>query len=192
MFEEEQVRQYAQRSHRKLVNAAPQRWSGVANVLEAVIVNRAAIDGVYTAENKDSPLTGVSDEIDELYSRIKPVAQVIKCQQTYVPTGQPAVLAMAALKLTTLNVDSTLEILSPARKLAQSATGAIGGGERQASSAPRAYDSLTPVARHTRQHLLEALDRRWFDKRYKDITSEDTDYVFDLQIALHPSTADLR
>ena len=173
----------------------------MANVLEAVIVNRAAIDGVYAAESKDSPLTVVSDEIDELYSIIKPAAQVIvTCQQTYVPTGQAAVLALAALKLTTLNVDSPLDILTPARKLAQSGTDGIGGGKRPAPSAPREYGSsaprehgsLTVVARSTRQHLREAVDWRWFDKRYKDTASEDTDYVFDMQMVLHPTTADLR
>ena len=165
----------------------------MVHVLEAVIVNRAAIDGVYTAESKESPLTAVSDEIDELYSIIKPAAQIIVMyQQTYVPTGQAAVLALAALKLTTLNVDSPLDILTPARKLAQSGTDGIGGGERPASSAPREHGSLTAVARSTRQHLLEAVEWRWFDKRYKDTASEDTDYVFDMQMALHPTTADLR
>ncbi|CAM9895380.1 unnamed protein product [Scytosiphon promiscuus] len=193
VFEEEQVLQYAQCSHRKLVNAAPQRWSGVANVMEAVIVNRSAIDGVYTAESKDSPLTAISNEIDELYSIIKPAAEVIvKCQKTYVPTGQAAVLALAALKLTTLNVRSPLEILTPAPKRAQGGTGGIGGGERPASSAPRQHSLLTAVARDTREHLLHSVDWRWFDKRYKDTASEDTDYVFDMQMALHPTTADLR
>ncbi|CAB1117212.1 unnamed protein product [Ectocarpus sp. CCAP 1310/34] len=66
IFEQEQVRQYAQCYHRKLVNAAPQRWSGVTNVLEAVIVNRAAVNAVYTTEGKDSPLTSLTNEIDEL------------------------------------------------------------------------------------------------------------------------------
>lgn len=74
IFEEEQVRHYKQCSHRKLVNAAPQRWSGVANVLETVIVNRVAIDAVYTSKSQDSPLTIVSNEVDELHSVIKPAA----------------------------------------------------------------------------------------------------------------------
>ncbi|CAB1104439.1 unnamed protein product [Ectocarpus sp. CCAP 1310/34] len=178
IFEEEQVQQYAQCYHRKLVNAAPQRWSGVTNVLEAVIVNRAAIDGVYTAEGKDSPLTSLTEEIDELYSIIKPAAQVIvKCQQTSVPTGQVAVLALAALKLITLNVDSPLEILTPARKLAQAETSGIGGGERPATSTPREHSLSTGVAKGTRQHICESVDWWWFDKRYKSAESQDTDYV---------------
>ncbi|CAM9719895.1 unnamed protein product, partial [Laminaria digitata] len=138
-------------------------------------------------------LTPVRKEIDELYSLIKPAAQVIvSCQQTYVPTGQAAVLALAALKLTTLNVNSPLDILTPARKLAQGGTEGIGGGERPVSSAPREHDSLTDVARNTRRHLGEAIDWRWFNKRYKGTASKDTDYVFDFQMALHPTTADLR
>ena len=192
IFEDEQVRQYALCSHRKLVNAAPQRWSGVAGVLEAVIVNRAAIDGVYAAESKNSPLTPVINEINELYSIIKPAAQVIvTCQQTHVPTGQTAVLALATLKLTTLNAAAPLDILTPARKLAQGATGGIGGGDQPASRAAREPSSLTAVARDTRQHLLEAVSWRWFDIRYKDDASEDTDYLFDMQMLLHPHSADL-
>ncbi|CAB1100899.1 unnamed protein product [Ectocarpus sp. CCAP 1310/34] len=144
IFEEEQVRQYAQCYHRKLVNAAPQRWSGVTNVLEAVIVNRPAIDGVYAAEGKHSPLTSLTDEIDELHYIIKPAAQVIV------------------------------------------------SGERPATSTPREHSLLTGVARGTRQHMCESVDWRWFDKRYKSAKSQDTDYVFDMQMALHPTTADLR
>ncbi|CAN0016946.1 unnamed protein product [Scytosiphon promiscuus] len=193
VFQEEQARQFTQCSHRKLVNAAPQRWSGVANVLEAAIVNLGPIQSVYAAESKECPLTAVSKEIVELYSLIKPAAQVIvQCQQTFVPTGQAAVLSLAALKLTTLNVDSPLAILTPARKLSQSGTAGIGGGEQAASSALREHSSLSEVARTTRQHLREAIDWRWFDKRYKSVEDEDTDYVFDFQMALHPTTADLQ
>ncbi|CAB1101835.1 unnamed protein product [Ectocarpus sp. CCAP 1310/34] len=124
------VMEHIRKSPRAKVSFAVVIGCGVTNVLEAVIVNRAAIDGVYTTEGKDSPLTSLTDEIDELFSIIKPAAQVIvKCQQTSVPTVQLAVLALAALKLTTLNVDSPLEILTPARKLAQAGTSGIGGRE---------------------------------------------------------------
>ena len=164
----------------------------MANVLEAIIVNRAAIGGMYTAENKDSPLTSISKEIDELYSTIKPAAQVIvKCQQTHVPTGPTAVFSMAALKLTTLNPDAPLDILTPARKRAQGGTVGVGGGERPASSAPREHSSLTTVARDTRQVILHAVNWRWFDKHYKDTDSQDTGFLFDMQMALHPTTSNL-
>lgn len=45
IFQEEQVRHYSQCLHRKLVNAAPQRWSSVSGILEATIVNRVDIAG---------------------------------------------------------------------------------------------------------------------------------------------------
>ena len=191
IFQEEQVRQYSQCTNRKLVNAAPQRWSGVATVL-AVIVNRGAIDGMYTAENKDSPLTSISQEIDELYSIIKPAAEaIVMCQQTHVPTGTTAVLRMAALKLHTLKLHVPLDILSPARKLAQGGAAGVGGGERPASSTPREPSSLTAVARNTRELMLHAVNWRGFDKRYKDADSEKTDFLFDMQMKLHPSTANM-
>lgn len=44
------------------------------------------------------------------------------------------------------------------------------------------------MARSTRKHLLDAVDWRWFDKRYEDTASQDTDYVFDTQMAVHPDT----
>ena len=134
----------------------------------------------------------VSNEIDELYSIIKPAARaMVACQQTHVPTGQAVVLALATLKLTTLNSDAPLDILTPARKLAQGATDGIYGGEQPASRTAREPSSLTAVARDTRKHLLEAVCWRWFDKRYKDDISEDTNYLFDMQMALHPHSADL-
>ena len=101
----------------------------------------------------------MSKEIDELYSIIKPAARVIvQCQQTHVPTGQVAVFAMAALKLTTFSVDSPLGIWTPAPKLAQGGIGSIGGEERPASRAPREHSSLTVVAQGTRKHLGESVD----------------------------------
>ncbi|CAM9755873.1 unnamed protein product, partial [Hapterophycus canaliculatus] len=193
VFDEEQVRQFLQCSHRKLVNAAPQRWSGVANVLEAAIVNLSPIRSVYAAESEECPLTAVSKEVVELYSLIKPAAQVIvQCQQTSVPTGQAAVLSLAALKLTTLNVGTPLAILTPAHEMSQGGIAGIGGGEQAAASTLREHSSLSEVARITRQRLRQAIDRRWFDKRYKSEQHDDTDYVFDFQMALHPTTADLQ
>ncbi|CAB1101834.1 unnamed protein product [Ectocarpus sp. CCAP 1310/34] len=40
--------------------------------------------------------------------------------------------------------------------------------------------------------MCESVDWRRFDKRYKSAESQDTDYVFDMQMALHPTTAGLR
>ncbi|CAM9804265.1 unnamed protein product [Laminaria digitata] len=192
IFQDEQARHYSQCSHRKLVNAAPQRWCSVSNVLEAAIVHRAAIDGVYAAESKGNPLAPIMAEITELYSLIKPVADlIVKCQKTSVPTGQAALLGLAALKLTALNADLPLDILTPARKLAQGGTAGAGGGEQKATSAPRESQDLTDVTRTARARLASAIDWRFFDKRYKSTAAEKTDFLFDMQMALHPTTAGL-
>eukprot|EP00903_Cladosiphon_okamuranus_P014534 g13481.t1 len=143
IFADEQVRHYSQCSHRKLVNAAPQRWSGVSNVLEAVLVNTAAV------------------------------------------------LGLAALKLTTFNVDSPLEIRTPARKLAQGGVRGASSGEQKTSSAPKQHGDLTMVARQARAHLNQSVDWRWFKKRYHSEDARNTDFVFDMQMALHPTTAGL-
>ncbi|CAN0171774.1 unnamed protein product [Ectocarpus sp. 13 AM-2016] len=141
IFQEEQVRHFSQCLHRKLVNVAPQRWSGVSGVLEATIVNRVDIDGVYAREGSVNPLAPHENEIDELYSLIKPVAElIVTCQQTQVPTGQAAVLGLAALKLSTFNVDAQLDVLSPAR--AQGRPEGAGGGERKTTSVPRLNNHL--------------------------------------------------
>ncbi|CAM9150367.1 unnamed protein product [Ectocarpus sp. 8 AP-2014] len=190
IFTEEQLLHFSQCSNRKVVNAAPQRWSGVTSILEATVTNRAAINEVYAEEGKDSPLSPHVHEIDELYSLIQPVAEVIAtCQQTHVPTGQAAVLGLAALKLSTLNADAHLDILTPASKPTHGATEAAGGEQRTTA---RAHNDLTRVGREARERLASALNWRDFDKRYKSTVSESTDLVFDMQMGLHPCTADLQ
>ncbi|CAN0026993.1 unnamed protein product, partial [Ectocarpus fasciculatus] len=132
------------------------------------------------------------DEIEELYSLIKPVAElIVLCQQTRVPAGQAALIALATLKLTTLNVNKPLNIITPARKLAQGGTAGVGGGERKTTSAPRGPEELTSVASQARVQLEQAVHSRWFRKRYHSPETQATDYVFDMQMALHPTTAAL-
>lgn len=190
IFTEEQALHFSQCSHRKVVNTAPQRWSGVSGVLEATVTNRAAIDGVYAEEGNDSPLSLYIDEIDELYSLIEPVAELIAtCQQTHVPTGHAAVLGLATLKLSTLNADAPLHILTPTRKPTQGGTEGVGGEE---GTTARAHNDLTRVGREVREHLASALNWRDFDKRYKSTVSERTGLVFDMQMGLHPRTAGLQ
>ncbi|CAN0050225.1 unnamed protein product [Ectocarpus fasciculatus] len=183
IFTEEQVLHFSQCSHRKVVNTAPHRWSSVRGVLEATVANRAAIDGVCAEEGNDSPLSPY------LCSLIEPVAKLIAtCQQTHVPTGQAALLGLAALKLSTLNVDVPLDIPTPARKPTQGGTEGFGGEE---GTTARAHNDLTRVGREAREHLASALNWRDFDARYKSTVSDSTDLVFDMQMGLHPCTAGL-
>lgn len=186
---------YAQCTRPKLVSAVPQRWSGVCSLLEAIIVNWDAIDAMYSIEGKKNPLAEWRSEIAELYSLIKPCAEfVVECQQTTVPTGQAAVLGLAALKLSTLNLKEPLDILTPQRKLPARGTGepaCAGRGEQNASSEPRDHVALSPVCRRTRDLLLAALNQRWFDRRYGSEEDEGTGLLFDMQNLLHPTTADL-
>ncbi|CAM9217630.1 unnamed protein product, partial [Ectocarpus sp. 4 AP-2014] len=136
------------------------------------------------------PLSPHVHEIDELFSLIQPVAEVIAtCQQTQVPTGQAAVLGLAALRLATLNVDAPLDILTPASKPTRGATEGAGGEQRTTA---RAHTDLTRVGREARERLASALNWRDFDKRYKSTVSESTDLVFDMQMGLHPCTAGLQ
>ena len=192
MFAQEKVSHYSQCSHRELVNAAARRWSGVSNVLEAVLVNSAAIERVYVKEGKDNPLAPYTDKIKELYSLIKPVAELIATRlHTRVPTGQARVIGLAALTLTTFNVDSSLDIRTPARKLAQGGVAGAGNQEQKASSAPKQHADLTMMARQGRVHFIDSVNWRWFKNGYHSEDAQNTDFVFDMQIALHPTTVGL-
>ena len=87
------------------MNAAPQRWSGVTGVLEAILVHWEAIDTMFEREGKPNPLDDWRLEIEELYSIFKPCTDVIvQCQLTSVPTGPTALFGLESLKLTTLNL----------------------------------------------------------------------------------------
>lgn len=120
---------FSQCTDRKLVNAAPQRWSRVPKVLEAVAVNWDAIETMYSREGKTNPMDGWKEEIAGLYSLIKPCTDVILAsQRTSIPTRHNAVLELTELKLTTLNCEADLEVRTPHRLSARDGVAGVGGG----------------------------------------------------------------
>lgn len=133
------------------------------------------------------------DEIKELYALIKLVEElIVQCQQNEsVPMGQTAVFGFAVIKLTTLDVNQPLDILTPARELLlRVGLQAQTAGNRKLL-ALKPHGDLSSVVRQARQHVADAVDRRWFRKRYHTRESEKTHFVFDMQMALHPTTAGL-
>lgn len=169
------------------VNAAPHRWSGVANVLDTVISNSAAIDSLYVIrEQRENPLAPVDAEIRELYSVIKPMANAIEecCQEAGVPTGAQALLSLSCLMLETLDEKSPLEILNPVGKAKKET-----GEEDELEPEFRLHSDLTKVGRDTRTALAKAIRRRWYDPRYGPDAPGASDYVLDMQMLLHPSLA---
>lgn len=187
-FQEESMRLYS--GVLKLKNAAPHRWSGVSNVLEVVLLNFAAIDSLYVdREQRENPLEAIEQEIQELYSLIKPVADLIReCQLTTVPTGSLSILALAALAVDTFNVNVDLEIVKPIRK-GSNEHGAVSAGDVRKER--RSHDSLTPVAQKTRQQLYRALESRWLRSHYGSGAPRGSDYVHEMQMLLHPALASL-
>ena len=93
--------------HRKLVNAAPQRWRSVIDVLESLLVNWDAIGIMFGRESRGNPLAERKEEIVEMYSIFKPCTDVIvRCQLTSVPMGTTGLFGLASLKLTTIMLPS--------------------------------------------------------------------------------------
>lgn len=182
-FKEEQLRDFWRWTTRELVTALPQGWCGVSRLLESLLVGWQAIASMYRLENKENPLEACRREVVELYSVVKPCTDLMtQLQLTAVPTGQAALLGLASLKLTTLNLDCDLEVLSPAPD--SSRDGGAEGGHRP-------HAGLTPAGKAARERLREAVNRRWFDERYDSAPGEGSDLLFDVQMAVNPSTADL-
>ena len=175
----------------KPVSATPPlRWCGLSGVLETVIANESAINSVYAREKKENPLRERGAEMSEIYSLVKPVGDLItEFQNTTVPTGQAALLGLAALKLTTLNADERLDIITPERKADKNGTKRTGSEELRITSQPRQHEKLTEAGKLLREKMLKAIRWRWYDKRYS--SSALSDHVFDMQMALHPTTANL-
>ncbi|CAM9204019.1 unnamed protein product [Phaeothamnion confervicola] len=205
----------------KLVNAQPQRWVGTASVLERVIMLWPALELYYLelpATKSDTfkpfPLTAERAEVLELYSLLKPVAEIIRfCQSNHFPTGAAGFVQLTNLLLLELNDDAPLPILIPQR------TARVGGPADVAakSAADRAavmlpshladasgrvtceHWNLTETARETREKLREAIWGRFFAPRY-DETCATTNapgtgsrcFLFEMQAFLHPDLADMR
>ncbi|CAM9868765.1 unnamed protein product, partial [Laminaria digitata] len=66
----------------KLVDAAPHRWISICAVLEEVLRNWAALEQHYElAEQSAFPLAPHQTAIEELFSLMKPVADLMKESQ---------------------------------------------------------------------------------------------------------------
>lgn len=107
-FNEENINCYGKAL--KLNPAAPQRWHGVADVLGGIIANFDVIRALYNGREQIPYLLEVHKEgIEELYSLINPIADIIRdWQKTSKPAGVMAVLSLSALMLNTPNADNGL------------------------------------------------------------------------------------
>lgn len=130
-------------------------------------------------------------EIREIYSIVKPVTEImVNAQATNLPTGPDIVLQLCALKVTALNPDAPLEIRIPEQVVAPGATDSA-QALAPVTSVMRSHEDLTSAAKETRLLLRRSISWRWYDKRYGTQDTQDTDYVFEMQLVMHPATARL-
>ncbi|CAN0133135.1 unnamed protein product [Ectocarpus fasciculatus] len=170
----------------KLVNAVPHRWISTCNVLEEILRSWQALEEHYQKNEHEGsfPLAQIKTEIEELYSLMKPIADLMKeSQETGVPTGLSTFIALVMLRADTLNVERALDVTVP-RKVT------TGGATSSATTTiVRPADSLQPVTKTTRAMLADALDKRFFNKRYNaDVLAvPPPDYIFEMAACMSPS-----
>lgn len=172
----------------KLVNAVPRHWISSCNALEEVLRNWPSLQKHYTAnESVAFPLAPVKTSVEELYSLMRPVACVIESsQKTSLPTALSSFLDLVAVRTSVLKEGKPLTVY-PARKLEVASDGAQG---EAATPAPvqRAAADLERVTVQTRRLLAEAVDKRFFDKRYNERVKENPGpaYVFEMAASMNP------
>ena len=169
----------------KLLNAVPHRWISICKVLEEVLRNWAALEEHYVKKERGAafPLATYKTEIEELYSLMKPIAVLMQeSQQTGVPTGLNTFLALVMLRCSTLDASKPLLITVPCKALAEEA------GTTITTTVDRPAENLKPVTANTRQMLLVAVNKRFFDKRYNRAVVSDPPpgYVFEMAACMSP------
>lgn len=175
----------------KLVIAIPHRWISTCNVLEEVIRSWVALEEHYKKNEPGGifPLAAHETQIEELYSLLKPIAAVIKeSQEKGASTGLSAFVAVVMLRCTTLDVSKPLDVTVP-RKVAAGGTGTT---NTTTTSVQRPAASLQAGTISTRRNLADALDKRFFGKRYycneKAVASQPPPaYVFEMAACMSPS-----
>lgn len=96
------------------------------------------------------------------------------------------------MNLTTLNTAKDVDVVSLAPKLTYGGVSGAGGGQRKEETKRKAYKDLRLSVQVARKLLSRAIDSRWFNMRYSSKEeAEDTGFLLDMHIALHPTTATL-
>ena len=122
---------------------------------------------------------------------MKPVSVVMKdIQETGVPTGLSTFVAVVILRFTTLDTTKPLDVTVP-RKVA-----AGDPGTTNTTTVERSAASLKEVTTSTRKLLADALDKRFFTKRYhyreEMVVSQPPGFIFEMAACMSPAFHTLR
>ncbi len=184
---------------RKLKQGSPQSVIEICRNLECLLSNWNTLESVYKKYSREFPIAEYQTELQQLFSIIQPVADVISnAQETRIITGPRVLLELVALRLVVFDSMSNLPIMNPSE-----GTGGVPGqqhinctlGEAALSHLSLPHDRLSPLVQHIRHRAAAALDSHFFNPRYA-MPSSETDtpslncYLFDLALLLHPEHRD--
>lgn len=174
-----------------LINAVPQSWISAKGVLENILLKWSSLEHHFS-ENKtpmDFPLAAYKTPIEELYSLIKPVADLIqKYQKERVLSGVWSYLDLVALRTRVLSNFQPLQIHSP--KPAH-ASGTGSSTDMIRTGIMREHKDLAEVTKKTRQLIARAIDSRFFARRYARVDGKVTDFLFEMAASMNPVLAQL-
>ncbi len=179
---------------RKLEQGSPQSVIEISLNLRCLLSNWATLESSYKKHNMIFPIAEHLAELQQLFSILQPVADIIRnAQKIRTITGPVALLELLALRLVVLDSTSKFSIVDPSEGTGLHEQQYMGTSTLSQISLP--HDSLSPVARTIRQRVAAALDSHFFIPRYA-MPSSVTDtlsansYLFDLALLLHPKHRD--
>jgi hypothetical protein len=191
-----------------LSNGVCQRWVSNKQMLERFLERWEILDETFYGTEPEiraklwTPISDQGKALRELYSLMKPIAELIVNAQSKGEAITPYVIfQLQAIRLQ-LQSDADLEVFDPlaiakyqvARRKA--AAGAV--DSRLDDDLPRTLVrnyALTPLAETTKRLLREALDKRWFRPRYwpmprrvprKDRWRYERVFIFDVACCFFP------
>ncbi len=183
---------------RKLKQGSPQSVIELCLNLQYLLSNWNTLESLCKKHSRAFPIAEYQAELQQLFSIMQPVADIISnAQETRTITGPRALLELVALRLVVLDSTSKLPIMSPSEGTGvpgqQHIKGTVGAAALSHISLP--HDRLSPLVQDIRQRAAAALDSHFFIPRY-DMPSSTSDppsvnsYLFDLALLLHPEHRD--
>ena len=150
-----------QREHGKhslhLLSDVPQRWKSTVNLLERLLLIWKEVRLMYSTMGKAFPIDADHTLLLQLYSMLLPIAAIMTAAQGgSFPEGPNIAAKLSIARQKVLNLLAPLEVFDPAAPETQRRTMVDA-------------DELHPLAQATRLLLLDAIDKRFF-QRYANLT----------------------
>ena len=155
----------------QLLSDVPQRWKSTVNLLERLLLIWKDVRRMYSTMDKPFVIEADHTLLVQLYSMMFPIADLMtSAQGSFVPEGPRIVTLLAVARQKVLNLLAPLEVYDPASPEATRRTVV-------------AHENLHETAQETRKLLLEAIDKRFF-QRYGDLAKRSG--MLDLCCFLYP------